>query len=152
MPMSLRDEAEALAIALEIGFASIEDVIDWADAKIVALDQPPYELIEVSCAGRQAVPDVAHALRAIAGTPDVAAASKIVIARMAAALDRGSTTAEKVARALYRMSLNGHVPEASAEGAMVGLDDAFDLAHGGTYGSIEDAESDVRSFLSRYAL
>ena len=93
--MNLRQEAEELAIALELGFASVAEVVEWADAKIVALDQPPYEVIEVSSSGRLPAPDVAHALRGISGDANVAKASKQVIARMAAALDRGSTTPKR---------------------------------------------------------
>lgn len=148
--MSLRDEAEELAIALELGFASVEEAVEWAGANIDALEKPPYELMEVSCAGRSPPAEIAHLLRTIPGAPDVASASRRVIARMAAALDRGSAQPEHVAGALYSMYLNGGIPEPEAESEMIRLDDAFALAHQGVYGSRKDAETDLRELLGRY--
>jgi hypothetical protein len=49
------------------------------------------------------------------------------------------------------MYLNGKIPDVEGESEMIRLDDAFALARSGTYGSIQDAESDLRDFLRRYA-
>lgn len=146
----LRTEAEELAIALERGFASVNDVIDWADQQIVALDSPAYELIELSLAGRLSPPDVAHLLRAIPGTADVASASRGVIARMLSELTAGRVTCEDVACALDCMQVAEQVPEmANAQSEMARIKDAFDLAHEGTYGTREQAVGELREFLQR---
>lgn len=149
--MDLRAEAEELAIALELGFAAVQDAVDWADAYIVALQEPPYALIEVSSAGRSPAPELAHLLRTIPGQFDIGRVSRQVIVRMASALDTGAATPEHVARALYSMQLDGRIPDSQAESDMARLVDEFDLAHAGTYGTIEEATRDLHAFLARYA-
>jgi len=149
--MDLRAEAEELAIALELGFAAVQDAVDWADGYIVALQEPPYALIEVSSASRSPAAELAHLLRTVPGQFDIGRVSRQVIAHMASALDTGAATPENVARALYSMQLDGRIPDSQAESDMARLDDEFYLAHAGTYGTIEEATRDLRAFLARYA-
>ena len=148
--MGLRDEAEELAMAIELGFALVDEAVDWADRHIVAVDQPPYELIEVSSAGRSHPLDVAHLLRAIPGTVDIFATCRRVFARMLSALNDGRVTPEAVARALDFMQLDGRMPDADAQSEMSRLNDAFDLAHEGTYGTSEEVSRELREFLEHY--
>jgi len=150
MGSSLREEAEELAMALEHGFANVDEVIDWADANICAMDTPPFELIEVSTAGRKPSSEIAHLLRAIPGSCDIPRASRKVLRRMAAALDDSRASPDAIAVALYQMYLHERVPEPAAEGEMVRLDDAFALARQGVY-SRDDVVRDLRSFLSTYS-
>jgi len=35
-------------MAVELGFAKVDEAVDWAVRQIVALDEPPYVLIELS--------------------------------------------------------------------------------------------------------
>ncbi len=150
MGTSLREDAEELAIGLEQGFANIDEVVEWADAHICAMDAPPYELIEVSMYGRQPRPtEVAHLLRAIPGDADVGLAARRVVRRMATALENGRASPDAIAAALYQMYLNGHVPDRSAEGPMACLDDYFSLARQGVY-ALEDILADLRAFLKAY--
>jgi hypothetical protein len=40
LPDNLRNQAEVLAVALEIGAASVSDAVAWADAVIAAEEHP----------------------------------------------------------------------------------------------------------------
>src|SRR3712207_7908543 len=45
---ALRDEAEALAQALELGACDVAEAIAWSDAQLLRQDPPPVALCEVS--------------------------------------------------------------------------------------------------------
>lgn len=148
--MNLRNEAEVLAIAIELGVVQVAEAVDWADQYIVALDQPPYELIELSSAGASHPLDVAHLLRTVPGAADVPAVCRRVFARMLSALNEGRMSPESVARALDFMQLEGRAPDPDAQSEMSRLNDAFELAHEGTYGTPEQVGRELREFLERY--
>ena len=44
----LRTEAEAFAIALELGFVPVSEAVAWSDAQIAASDVPHIALCDVS--------------------------------------------------------------------------------------------------------
>jgi hypothetical protein len=149
--VSLRNDAEELAMAIELGFATVDDAVSWADGKIAALDRPPFELIEVAMSRRLPAAEVAHRLRAIPGTADIPFAARRVISRMGLALQSGAATPERIASALYGMYLAGQIPEPDAEWPMASLDDVFALAGQGIHFSGEKADRELREFLRRYS-
>src|SRR5262245_289862 len=55
----LRDEAEALAEALEFGVCDVAEVIAWSDAQLLREEPPPGALCEVSLAHDRYPQDVA---------------------------------------------------------------------------------------------
>ncbi len=148
--MTLRDEAEELAIALESGFAKVKDAVDWADAHILRLEQPPYPLIEISTSIATPAAEVVHLLRTLSGEVNTPEVSRRVIARMESAFARGDAGLEKVTRALYQMQLDGCVPDQEAISDMARLDDAFRLAYQGVWGTVEEVDRELRRFFSRY--
>lgn len=148
--MTRRTEAQEIATALELGLLSVPDAIRWADAGIEADPQPPFALIEVSLAAKAPPVEVAHLLRSLPGEPGRRELARRLVCRIAGALHDGRVTAAWAARILYQMVLAELVPDPSAEGDMARLDDAFDLARGGYFGTVEEAERDLHEFLDRY--
>lgn len=148
--MTRRIEAEEIAIALELGLLSVTDAIRWTDAGIEADPHPPFALIQVSLAAKAPPVEVAHLLRSLPGDPDRREVARRLVCRIVGALHHGRVTAARAARILYHMVLAELIPDPSAEGAMARLDDAFDLARGGYFGTVEDAERDLHEFLDRY--
>lgn len=148
--MDLREDAEALAMALELGFAAVEDAVSCADTRITALERPPGALIDVALAGRKPALEVAHLLRTIPGEIDPGRVSRRVIARFASDLEGGRATPERVVRALCSMQLEGRVPDPEAASEIGRLDDVFSLARDGICGTREEAVRDLREFLKRY--
>ena len=151
MAKTLRDEAEALAVLLEYGFAHVKDAIGWADAHIAELDEPPYPLIEISMAPITPGADVIYLLRTLPGRVDVAEMSRCAITLIAASFEQGDASLDHVTDALCRMSLAGYVPDESAGMEMLILDHMFDDAANGSYGTVDEVEYAVRQFLSQYA-
>lgn len=142
--MGLRDEAAELALAVELGFDSVAEAVDWADGHIAALDQPPYALIEVSLAAQSHPHDVAQLLHTLAGVAAPEALRRL-IARMISALDEGHAKAEKIGGVLDAMHRAGLFNEAAAQ-EWARLEWAGDLAHDGI-GTFEDAAIDLGQFL-----
>lgn len=148
--MELCDEAWELAFSLDHGLIEVADAVRWSDARLLARDDTPEALVDISLAGSLPADEVARLLRRVPGAHDVQHTARRVLARMATALDAGRVTPERIARSLYAMYLDGQVPEPAAESDMMRLDDAFDLARSGTLGTLADAERELREFLGRY--
>jgi hypothetical protein len=68
--VTLKDQAEFFALALESGLKTVPDVIAWADENIAQLETPPLWLLELSLLSKARGQDVVHALRQAEGTSD----------------------------------------------------------------------------------
>lgn len=67
--MSMRDQAELLALELDWGIVSPSIVIAWADAIIEQETHPHWSVCEVSTMSRANVRDLSAALRQVPGEP-----------------------------------------------------------------------------------
>ena len=118
-----RDEAEALAVGLDLGYVSVLEVIRWADDVIESGPAAHHSVCEVSLMlGRHPL-DVAAALRTIPGSPDARAVERLITGHLAALLDKDLSRAHKVAAALFGLSLDGRIADPDLQ-AMGGWMDA----------------------------
>jgi len=97
----IRTQAEALASALEIGAASVDDVVRWADAIIEREATPDASICELATCGRLHVPDVVHLLVDVPGVPDIEESRRLVLQMLLDSLAKGQRRADQVARSLY---------------------------------------------------
>ena len=65
--MTLKDQAEFLARALESGLKTVPEVIAWTDEQITQLETPPHWLLELSLMGKAKSQNVVHVLRHVEG-------------------------------------------------------------------------------------
>jgi hypothetical protein len=63
MSNSLKHQAQALALALEIGAVSVSDVGAWAVAVMAVWVHPHWAVCELATMGASDEPEVVHALR-----------------------------------------------------------------------------------------
>jgi hypothetical protein len=82
----LNNEAEVLAVSLEIGAVSVADVVEWADARVAIEDHPHWSVCEVATMGASYEPDVARALREVPGVVDETRVRHELVCRLARAL------------------------------------------------------------------
>jgi hypothetical protein len=68
--MSLKDQAEFLARALESGLKTVPEVIAWADENITQFETPPYWLLELSLMRKAKGQDVVHVLHSAGGADE----------------------------------------------------------------------------------
>ncbi|WP_193215188.1 hypothetical protein [Luteolibacter marinus] len=92
-------EARDLAIGLALGVIHASDAVEWADAWIMRLDEPPYWLIEISTSPRSSAHDL---LKLIPAAPDDEAASdqEFLGAMAVRLIDHGDSLAE-ILRLMY---------------------------------------------------
>jgi hypothetical protein len=99
--MSLKDQAEFLARALESGLKSVPEVIAWADENITQLETPPNWLLELSLMGKAKGQDV---FRVLSDVPDIADEQKVSAVFFASILENvgaGAMSVERACRFLY---------------------------------------------------
>jgi hypothetical protein len=111
----LRDEAEALAEALELGVCEVAAVVAWADAQIERLTLVPTNLCDVSLARELYPQDVAGLLRQSPGSPDRTDVNGLVLMLVKDKLDGDPSQADRVAWTLYRMALADQIEDADLE-------------------------------------
>jgi hypothetical protein len=127
----LRDEAEALAIALEIGICDVAESIAWSDAKILREDSPPAALCEVAVSHNRYPQDLAGLLRQCPGTPVNSRVQQLLVLLLREKLNRDPGSADKVASALYQMALSEEIEDEQLKSMAWWAWDALDLADAG---------------------
>ena len=146
-----RDDAEALAIALEAGVVTVGEAIRWADREIESSAGASAEVIAVSLATKAAPAEVAHLLRSIPGELSRSQASRRALLYAKAALESGRASPTTIARSLHQMYWTGNVPCEDAGGTMAWLDEGFYLASEGIAGTVAEVEAELRDFLREHA-
>ena len=151
--MDLKTEAEIMRICLELELISKSEVISWADNVVAKTDQPDLAVIEVSLAKNHYINDILKVLEDVGGTIDLARLYQEVFALMKTKLQPDPDSETLIARALFRMAINGDVPDKSAAEEMYRFYDDLDLARYGYYKNrtVEDVRKQLRSFLNRYS-
>jgi hypothetical protein len=127
----LRDEAEALAEALEFGICDVAEVIAWTDAQILREDPPIGALCEVSLAHDRYPQDVAGMLRQCPGTPAKSNVSRLLVTLLDDRLKGDSGRASQIASALYQMAFAEKIEDPHLREIAWWAWDALDLADAG---------------------
>src|SRR5262249_27851149 len=127
----LRDEAEALAGALEFGLCDVAEVIAWSDAQLLREDPLPGALCEVSLAYDRYPQDVAGLLRQCPGTPAKSNVSLLLVTLLDHRLKGDPGRAYQVASALYQMALAEEIEDPHLREIAWWAWDALDLAEAG---------------------
>ena len=127
----LRDEAEALATALNIGICDVAEVIAWSDAQILREESPPRALCEVSVSHDCYPQDVAALLRQCPGVPDRSRAQRLLLLLVCDKLTRDPGCADQVAKALFQMSIADEIEDPKLKSVAWWAWDALDLADAG---------------------
>jgi hypothetical protein len=137
---SIRTEAEAIAISLEVGFLRVADAVRWADHQIEMSDVPTSPMCDVAMASSRLPQDVAHSLRSIPGDCDKVAAVQLVLRYARNALMESSSDPRDVARALFDMAVADELPEGDLKSHAFGYWDDIDLARDST---IPQSEAEI---------
>jgi len=136
----MRDEAEALARALEFGLCDVAEVIAWADAQILREDRPSEALCDVSLARGRYPQDVAGMLRQFPGTPDSSDVARLLLSLMKDRLDRDDDAAEPIAWALHQMAMAKEIDDQRFSDVFWWAREELDLAE---LGYIQDSRQQI---------
>ena len=145
----LEFEAEFHRYCLVAGLVSRSEVVRWADARLVELDDPPAELIDVSLGTRLPLAELERSLRAIPGPERSPRALTAALGHARHLLEAGSVDACSLVAGLRNLCCTSGVPDEVSH-QLDGLDDALHLAITGTYGTLQTVEDDLKAALSRF--
>jgi hypothetical protein len=128
---TLREQAEALARALEVGAVFIDDAVAWADAQVEASDKPPWAIIEVATARSRHPQDLAGELRQVQGPCRKHVVQGLLVDLMARRLASDPRNADAMANALFDMALGNEIRDEPLQSFAFWAWDALDLADAG---------------------
>jgi hypothetical protein len=137
---SLRDEAEALAYALEMSAVDVGEVIDWADAQIAAQAAPHWSLCEAATSRRKHPLDLASELRQVPGPSDPASVRSLLTQLIARKLRADASRAHQLASALFQMALDEEISDPELLELAWWAWDALDIAD---TGAISQTRSEI---------
>ncbi|MBH0168238.1 hypothetical protein [Fictibacillus sp. 18YEL24] len=147
--MEIKVQAEIYRLGLFISFFQVKNVIKWADQLIEKLDQPPYEILEISLSSKSTIASVCSKLTDVKGECDEAIPIQGILSLLNDELVQTSDVTE-ICTYMYR--LVGHIPESceDIERSIINLTDKWDMAVDGSYGNVEDARNEIYEFLSEF--
>jgi hypothetical protein len=145
-----KEDAETLRCGLLAGYTSVPDVVAWADTVIVREPSPDPAFIEIALSEKRHPADVIALLREVRGDVNFVAVRRRLLARMLEVLQADPNQGEAIATWLYRLAMDGELPEADFGWKPCTLDDTFELVRMGV-AAHEDAVSELREYLAKHA-
>lgn len=128
---ALRDEAEALARAVELGACATRDAVAWADAAIARDEAPHWTLCDVALARPRHPQDLAALLRQVPGTPQRDRILSLVLSLLRVRFAGGSLDAGRVAAILHRIAVSDSIDDPGLDRVAWWASEALDLADQG---------------------
>ncbi|MGD6962327.1 hypothetical protein ACQCVB_09000 [Fictibacillus phosphorivorans] len=147
--MEIKVQAEIYRLGLFIDFFRVKNVIEWADQLIEKLDQPPYEILEISLSSNSTIASVCSKLTDVKGEYDEALPIQGILSLLNVELIQTSDVTQ-ICTYMYR--LVGHIPEScdDIERSIINLTDRWEMAVDGYYGDVEEARNDIYEFLKEF--
>ncbi|MBL8796408.1 MAG: hypothetical protein JNM56_21090 [Planctomycetia bacterium] len=127
----LRDEAEALARALETGLCGVAEAVSWSDCQILREESPPANICEVAISHDRYPQDVAALLRKCPGVPVNSRVQHLFALLAREKLRQNPDCAYGVAWALYQMAFLDEIEDSELRSIAWWAWDALDLADAG---------------------
>ncbi|MGM0807069.1 MAG: hypothetical protein ACQET8_20220 [Bacillota bacterium] len=149
--MEIKVQAEIYRLGLFIGFFQVKNVIEWADQLIEKLDQPPYEILEISLSSKSTIASVCSKLTDVKGECDEAIPIQGILSLLN---DELVQTIDVTEICTYMYRLVGHIPESfeDLEVSIINVTTSWDLAVDGYYGDVEEVRNEIYEFLSEFEL
>jgi hypothetical protein len=140
---------EVFRLCLMKGLLDKQEVIRWADDIILQDEQPAYFVIELSLCGSKSVKDMVSLIHSFVGEPRPVVSGRVILGFLFAQYSQKVISLRTVTAAIYGLLWETEWNETEKR-FMYGLDDAFDCAVNGIYGTVEEVEKDVFRFLEIY--
>lgn len=143
---TIKEAAEVLAAAVEMGAATPGEVVAWADLVILNTDEPDLAVCEVALMRKEPRSNIASTLRQVEGSADLGVVRGVLIERLSEAHDEGLLTAERLAKWMYDDALRDGEGWSEHYGEALFYWDALDLARAG-YGDYDAKIRAMKMFL-----
>jgi hypothetical protein len=147
----IKETAEGYRLALMTGFASMPEVVAWAEGLVGSEAEPDFEIIEIASATGDSLGDLVSKLTAVQGTCNTMNAVERLFAHMGIALATDPTSARHIAGQLRSIAVEqkASIPD-DIRNKMFALNDGFELASNGTGATMDKLQDEVASFLEQY--
>ncbi len=143
--------APELSIGFALGLYTRDDISDWVTLQLPHHEPLPAALLDLTTlAGKHDV-EIEHHLRDLAGAganPDPKTHATLTLRTLARMLRRDRITARD---AIGQATRHAEAISFDLYGETIGLEDAYDTAVAGIYGSVDDARRDIEQFFAQLA-
>jgi hypothetical protein len=143
-------QAAILCCGYRLGYYTDADIEHWAERQIDASDKPSLTLIELATLRGSNPIDVMNLLRSLGGTLSPSVTIETQIGFLGMLYDANRISLKTATNGLIAMVHDQGVT-GDQRSKIYGLDDMYDLALAGTYGTISQVESEFRSLVRPYA-
>lgn len=147
--ITLATIAEYYRLGIEAGLLKPEEAQEWATSLLRRLDDPPYEIIEVSW-GKGLATTIDN-LREVKGARDSQTAGGWLLGYLREHFPDDDEGLVRAARQAMQIARSAGLGDDVYYG-FDSIDDGIFLAMSGTYGSVEDSRKDLLDVLKDYPL
>ncbi len=145
-PSDFKELFQVFYLALSNGLISKKEAIDWADNIIKNDDEPEYFIIELSLSGHKSINEVLSLISDYCGPEKSNIAGRVILGILYAQYITEQISLKKLAIQISRQVWKPMFTDIE-KSFMYGLDDCYDLAINGTYGTIEDFRKNTVRFI-----
>lgn len=147
--MNIKLTAEVYRVGISIGIFTVQEVIKWADNVIETLENPPYEIIDLSLSSKLNIEEFMLKLELIKGDVEQDLPPKIILGLLNDYLYIQQDINDVIT---IMDKLIKYLPE-NCEWMKVEihfLSDGFYLAKNGTYGDLKEMTCEIKQFLNQF--
>jgi hypothetical protein len=148
-PKDFIELLEVFHIALSNGLIDKKEIIKWADQIITQDIEPDYFIIELSLCGQKTTNDIISLLSEYIGEEKPKTSGRVILGFLYRKYLAKQTTLKSVVSTIYWITWKTELPD-EEKSFMYGLDDAYDCATEGIYGTIQAVENETLRFLEIY--
>jgi hypothetical protein len=149
-PSEIAVQASILCSGYRVGYFTDADIEAWAVQQLDGYDKPPMTIFDLAMLRGMHPIDVMKLLRSLASELPPSLAVETQIGVLGVLFDAKRITLEKAIRGLFALVHDDGMTK-DQQSMIYWLDDGYDLAVAGTYGSISQVESEFRSFVEPHA-
>lgn len=141
-------ETAVLLAGYDLGYFDIAAIRRWADRQIELIDEPSEALLDLAMLHETNPIDVMKLLRTV-GSSGQAVEADTRIAFLGLLFEQKRLSLRQVVRGLFSLVIDDRA--SSEQRSMIYyLDDGYDLAVAGTYGSLKQIERELVEFVTPY--
>ena len=148
-PKDFIELLEVFSIALTNGLVDINEVIKWADNIIINDKEPDFFIIELSLCGHKKTIDIVSLLNEYIGQEKPQISGRVILGFLYRQYLAGYITLKKVVGSINWIVWQADLTD-EEKSLMYGLDEDYDCAEEGIYGTIEEVEKETLRFLEIY--
>ncbi len=148
-PNDILTTLHLIRAGLASGLLSKEEVIDWADKIVVKDEQPDIFFIDLAMSSSKSTNDIIHYINDLLNFDNPAVQARPLVGLLFKQFNNGQINLEQAVSKLFRLKFEAVFNERE-EGYIYSLENDYDCAKHGIYGSLQIVQQDLEKFLSFY--